>query len=62
MKIVMNAGLLIAAAVLSCPACKKSSAAASSSNSGGIVATAADSVYAPVDVSTPSSIGFFGNG
>jgi hypothetical protein len=62
MKIVMKAGLLMAAVARICPACKKSSAAASSSTGGGIVATAADSVYAPVDVSSPSSIGFFGDG
>lgn len=60
MKIVMKAGLLVAAVIMTCSACKKNSSAGSSNTGGGgSVATAADSIYLPVDPSTPSSIGFF---
>ena len=41
--------------------CKKSPSSSSGSGSGSTTTSTTDSVYAPVDPSTPSSIGFFGN-
>ena len=61
MKILHKAGLLATAVLLTCSGCKKNSASAGA-GSGGVAATAADSVYSPADPSTPSSIGFFGDG
>lgn len=61
MKIFYQTGLLIAAVLLTCSGCKKNTTSVST-GSGGVVATAADSVYSPADPSTPSSIGFFGDG
>src|SRR5258708_37610155 len=62
MKIMMKAGLLMTAIVLTGSACKKNSSAGGSNTGGsGNGATAADSVYAPVDPSPPPSIGFFGD-
>ncbi len=61
MKVFYQTGLMIAAVLLACAGCKKNSASVNP-GSGGVVATAADSVYSPADPSTPSSIGFFGDG
>jgi hypothetical protein len=59
---VKSAALMAIVLLECCAACKKTSSLTNTGGGTGTYPTLTDSTYAPVDPSTPASIGFFSNG